>query len=551
MNIDKSSDVIKVLWSPYLSLIKKGLPLYFNFTEDLLINLFLQNKIDCENPLMLINNLVEKYFVVDGNNVVLLDSALTPLCGDFSPAILFVCQQVLVVETMINDTEFTSNAYFPHLRTSMSKQLAIMSESPFDYEDFEAIWSRLSREVILAGGRQECLTFSFGKIAGRDQARRFPLSQALLSKEDIVRLIDAIGRHKVSSMNSSACLEFMRNNKNRLSKRGRGLIALPWMQDRIVAQLCSFARSDETFRLIKEEIREDSVLCQNFEIKIYEEINWFSPSEFSIGVFNKETTELVESSDITLSVLRNAIFVPRFVVFHKSEKGDSWTNSGKYELKTDLQLMIVYSHVSADELHNYLNYYFDFTYIGQGQKFPRQSSLSFLFFSISRIKKSNIFLNEGKIVESNVKISSPFRFLDGLSLDKNSHWFHHMHLPQNIVINDIQHSLENKRIRVNSVITLYSDFISSLKSLKKNEIYSIELEDPSIKFSLKVIGAEGALLKDLIGFPLNIQKIDPVAQYVSLNDPALIGFDFSREIIQSTFERYELGDLIRRERQAR
>ena len=235
--------IIKLLWSEYIDLIQRGIPVYFTFTSSGVESLLNANEIIFDDAHEYINECARDYLDVIGEHVYLKPSALSPNKSGFSAAILIICQQVLVVEEMVNGDIYSENAYFPHLRKNISNELGMFSQNPFLYQEFESIWKTLSREIYLINQSHSCVTFNFNDVKGMNKARRFPLSQALLTKEDAVRLIDAIGQSVLMEENEEYVFRNIVANRSLLSNRGKNLTKHPWTRHALVNQLRSLAKN--------------------------------------------------------------------------------------------------------------------------------------------------------------------------------------------------------------------------------------------------------------------------------------------------------------------
>jgi hypothetical protein len=148
----------------------------------------------------------------------------------------------LAVESMVREAHgFSENAYFPRLRRLMSRALPEISTNPFEFSEFEAIWRAIARDLrSIPGFAEACITFRFGVDAGVNKARAFPLSQALLTLEDL-RAIASGRRDHLRRAGAADVWRTLRQLKSRLSRRAQRLIGLGLFRERISAQVIAFA----------------------------------------------------------------------------------------------------------------------------------------------------------------------------------------------------------------------------------------------------------------------------------------------------------------------
>ena len=192
--------IIELLWKPFIEEVKTGNPVYFCFHSEYLNKIFGQYGAAVSDPCQVIMDAANEFLVVENTDVYVEPEALRPIAQGFSAAIILVAQQILAAEEMVKDeTGFSENAYFPRLRAMISPDLPEISMNPFSFDDFERIWRRFAKEIMsIEGSTQASVTFQFGVEEGVNKARYFPLSQALLSREDLLLLTHRIGKEKIA-----------------------------------------------------------------------------------------------------------------------------------------------------------------------------------------------------------------------------------------------------------------------------------------------------------------------------------------------------------------
>src|SRR3569833_1410003 len=217
--------LIGALWDLFTPDIATGHPVYFCFSQDLAGEALKKIGVATGSPLSVIGNAATECFEISGRRVILKPDALVSREGGRSMAIVLVCQQVLAVETMIDDGQISKNAYFPRLRELMSSELPLVRQRPFSRSEFLQIWQTLEREIkSCPGSTGETVTFHFGRYTGSNATRGFPFSQALLSRADLTALREHADRAKLLSSPREDAWREIRRAHRYLTQRGKKLV---------------------------------------------------------------------------------------------------------------------------------------------------------------------------------------------------------------------------------------------------------------------------------------------------------------------------------------
>jgi hypothetical protein len=474
------------LWNEYLDLIKRGAPVYFNFTRDMVEYILNKNEIKFEDACELINKLASKYYLVDGETAFLCDEAFIQGDSGFSPVILLICQQVMVVEEMVKCESFSENAYFPRLRTFMSKDLGEISQNPFYYDDFENIWKMLAREIYSISQNKSCITFNFQAVKGASKAKRFPLGQALFTKEDIVRLIDAIGRIRVQKERVDTVLSLINANKKCLKRRGKYLITLPWVQNSLVEQLKAFANSDDNLEFIRKEVEESKIKSKGLYPKIYlDNQDWLS-MEYVINIFD-ENDDLVQDFGLVKQALESEIGNVDYKVLTPTPMGDCWrVDNGKYFPLVGDTIFVLFKSGKDNNAKLIIDRFFNSENEITPLCFHRVDKVEYFKVKITNSTKVNAYISKGFFVEStsNSLDHEKALFVGGIPVNKSQNRYSSIFLPNAIIINNTKYELEGK-ITVNSFVSTFENLKEEVKSISINQDYNITLESGK-SFILKV-----------------------------------------------------------------
>lgn len=178
------------LWAHYLPEVGRGSPFYLAADRQLIFSLFSANRFGSggvEDALRNFHTSCRSFIVPDGAQPTISRETFENVGGHvISRSICLAVQQVLVVEQMLQDEQYSENAYFPRYRRILGIDGGPQQHSnPLGTLSFQRIWSVLAQELRGApGATQKTVTFSAGR--GPDVNRSLPLSQALFTTHDLL-----------------------------------------------------------------------------------------------------------------------------------------------------------------------------------------------------------------------------------------------------------------------------------------------------------------------------------------------------------------------------
>ena len=221
------------LWLYFKPLIVSGEPFYLSVDKRLLNHLLGVSYDDVKHfecNVRYFHESCSKLFIEKGSKLSVDSKAFLPIAGKpYSSVICLAAQQVIVVEEMLKDRLYSEHSYFPRYRKILNFKRGYLNSNPLLSADFLKIWSKL-KEEIKSSSPDAVVTFSKG-ISRRDVNRNFPLSQALLTTQDLVKLkrkykypySDLMGICQ-QQMEDDVILNFLLRKKNLLGQRGRSII---------------------------------------------------------------------------------------------------------------------------------------------------------------------------------------------------------------------------------------------------------------------------------------------------------------------------------------
>ena len=314
--------LIQALWSLYLPDIASGQPVYFCFCQDSVRRALKQAGISSDSPLGVICDAATRCFDFKGRHAILKEDALIGRADGRSMAIVLVCQQVLAVETMIDDGRVSRNAYFPRLRELMSSELPRDRQCPLSTEDFVQIWRTFQREIKRCEGcTAETVTFHFGRYEGSNKARGFPFSQALLSRADLMELQRRGRRDKLLSRQKNEAWRELRGASRYLSRRAQKLISEGSLHEEILDQVRQFLERPPVPAVRAARRAEGDLLQLGIGIEPDDIFN----DHFFAFVRRKGTSTPIEDDDAAIHAkLQDILPADGYVFCPPSETDDYW-----------------------------------------------------------------------------------------------------------------------------------------------------------------------------------------------------------------------------------
>lgn len=540
-----TAKLILALWEPFIEEVKTGDPVFFCFYREWLVSALSEIGISTDDPTKIINDAANRFFIVSSDEVIVRPQALAPIEGGFSAAIILVCQQVLAVEEMVRQQSgYTENAYFPRLRRMISPKLEELSLNPFSFDEFEGIWRTLAKEIrSIHGSSDASITFRFGVEQGANKARSFPLSQALLSREDLYLLVRRIGVNRLKAADSQGRWALIRSERTQLRRRAQRLLSLHFLRDRIVEQVKGFVEKLDPSKLHFVEVQ--SQTAEKFEMRFYKDsVDWFT-DEFRAYLLNGKGERLDDEASIRRELSQN-LTQKGYFVLPCSELGDSW-------IKTNADL-----EIKAGDT---------FLIIGRKAEFPRawtiisslvRSLTSATSESLESKFSDNIVIHEikwpksipGAIKVRNGGISggatesavNRAEWLGGLAVNQGREKFLKDYLPISVQFGSEAIPISSV-IRINDKYLSFSAFQQSLRTLDANQSYTFSFpNDRRARLSIAVSRGDP---NDRMGYLVEDSgSMAPSLDRITEEDDAIVGFEIPDSFATRTLEPEICGQIL-------
>jgi hypothetical protein len=447
--VPDSQRLTAVLWKPFLDDIRSGGPVFFGFSAEFLAELFRSEGIESSDPVKTICDGARRLFAVSTDDAVLTSEALRQGASGFSPAIVLACQQVLAVEEMVREPRgFSENAYFPRLRRLMSPDLAQLSLNPFPFDEFEAIWRTLAKEIrSVPGSTDASITFRFGVETGVNKARSFPLSQGLLSLEDLRVIVSEVGLRRLRSAAPADIWRLLKRVRNRLGRRGQRLIGLGIFRDRVIDQVVAYAKKADATGTAREAVGKSPK--DVLELGIYKDsTDWFS-EEYRPILTVVATGDRVHSGSRLADEFTRLLQGGEGLILPPGELGDHWVCTSKAISlgPNDTFLVLGTSHSIGRVVERLGAAGVALSQSKQGiQGIGINDSLGVLEAEISEDALREVTVRDGRIVGTSPSVAgAQYRWIGGTCVDNRGHRFLRESLPIAIQFDGLECQIRDMR----------------------------------------------------------------------------------------------------------
>lgn len=495
----KPADLANCLWKPFLEDISRGGPVYFTFSADLVRALLSQEGYAVSDPVLEVCETARQLYFISGDEAVLYGGALDVGTSGRSFAIILVCQQVLAVESMVRDPSgFSEHAYFPRLRRLMSPYLEEIRTNPFQFAEFEAIWRALARDIrSIPGSSDSSITFRFGVESGVNKARAFPLSQALLTLEDL-RVIALRGKLRLEKASPADIWRILKQLRYYLTRRARRLIDLGVFKERVVEQVLSYLKVAERTTGRQEQVRP----AQQDIIVFRDTSDWFE-EVYRAYLRAPDAAPSHDESQIQAELAKR-MAGEAFLVFPLAELGDSWVCSNRSTaIEPGESFLLVGEPVSMSDLEQRLRQ--------QGVESTQFSSFDGLLGTLGpyAVTQRALVAGASQVTVRNGRVASvdqspgaaKYRWAGGLSVDARGLRFLREYLPARIEFSDAEFTFQQLEA-VNGRYMSAASFISSLASATGDT--SFEMDFPGAHMARLTVAISRLPKEAAVGYPVGV-----------------------------------------------
>ena len=537
--------LVEALWAGFRPEIATGDPVSFCFHEELVRDLLTQAGIQATSPLETICQAARSLLTVDGHDVLLHDDALQPIDAGLSAAIILVCQQVLAVEGMIRDRSASENAYFPRLRHLISPSLGHASENPFFFDDFERIWKVFRREIrSLKGSSEATVTFEFGVYRHRDKARQFPLSQALLSRADLIEVVTRCRQGKLRESNLSEVWREIRRARSALSRRGQQLVNGHLLRDQITRQVRGFAQ-----RYSGTSIPGGGLIStKDFELRVALDSSDWMQQEYRPYLVRKGRDEATGDEAQIQEKVRALLSPQQYAVLVPSDSEEYWVlRQTEYNLSPGETALIVGTEQGIRTAYKLLAFAgLPLELETKRQPLAGEVTAQVSPLAIDAAMSHAIRISSGAIkaaVTSNGS-SLAYEWLGGICVNTRARKYLRDALPLSVRFGTDEYDIA-ELVRVGDRSMSYESLLKEIGKLEEEDAH-YSLRYPNGKVAKLVVGIRRFPVIERYGFPIDANgAVTPFLHPVGESDAALVGFSEPWPPIVRPAQVREVASLMR------
>ncbi len=513
MKSDASELWSALLWRTYLPMIESGTPFYLAADSNLIHSLA-----RLEEPEIPIDETLHSFHLACNSLVKLAprrayvaDEAFKKISSKpFSRVICLAVQQVLVVETMLNHDDYSDRSYFPRYRDCIGLHGGYKHENPLK-EDFQKIWSTLRYEIqAVNGSGAQTITFAAG--TGIDVNRNLPLSQALLTGQDLTYL----HRTDCSLRNATidgAILNKIYQLRSGLNRRAQELLAKASTDERLRKRLCEQIRSFVPTNFEASTRARSANSPQDVSLVAYlESEDWLDELYY---VFERDKDQVLseaapgpEKLDVLLGDTGS------LPLAHREDHYEEISVSNPFEQGDQVSVIVRTSQLQHFE-QKFLEQYPDLSLVEQKSNLP--PGFSFIF--CGRLPHSKLFDPFGR--RSKLDKQPGIEMLGGLAADARTNLFL-CGYPPTAIYHGGKPVASSTSILVNGTKCSAQAFLERLRSIREFTSYLVQVNDDTIQlsFSNRTPSDKG---KVIYGFPLEDSVFEPTACQLNDCQPSLQG----------------------------
>lgn len=462
--MDKTRLIANRLWSIFLPSIRAGNQMYFCFSRQL-IRASLEDIFDGD-AVEDFFDLASKFYLVRGTSCSLDETIFDTDQNGKSLVILLIAQQVLVVEDMVSEGGITEEAYFPRLRSRISTQLGSGSHIPISSAQFNKVWDTFKSEIIKSGAKESAVTFFKG--LGSNVHRSFPMSQALLSSQDLISLFEKFPNDlNLQRTSDESLYNLIFKLRYSISSRARNVLRVNWLRQRLLNQIRNFSSVART------EIREIETRLkrlQEIEIRVYADDIFDDAFELR-GVSPKG--EYIEDLTTVHNAIQNRLDKAPCIFFGLTAERDYWTLlSSDRELNPGETLVILTSEKLESKAQSILKgYWSNFKDVIEPVKLS-DGFISYLL-KIPVSQQKSLTIQDGLLTSKAARGALVWQ--GGICVDQRSNRFLIGFPPDSLSSNGI--IIKNEEtLQVADRSTTVRKFLEEIKDLRQEHFFTVKVK---------------------------------------------------------------------------
>ena len=503
-----------LLWTHFIPFAQSKTPFYLSVDERLLnclLGVTPDNKKLFSDNIDSFHLMCKKLFNIDKCQASLKQSVFEKVSEkNYSCAICLASQQVLVVEKMLRDEKYSENSYFPRYRELLGVTGGNQNSNPLTTKSFTKIWGVLANEIKFFSETDGTVTFSSGKTR-KELNRNFPLSQALLTTQDLIKLKKKFVDNKLEAADPDLVLRFILKNKNILGKRGRQIIlnSSPYKKQNLSDQFKTFLSLDYDYALLEQSHsskgKEKVVAFLDQESSLKDKLSfylWCGEDEYiqDDSLLVKKVTEKIGARDIVLIADKD-----RYV-----------------ELVSDLVnqnsnvIVVLTAFKNFSDWENKL----------QEHSESRQDNYELISSNLPKkfcsIILSGLTDRDIENIFGSIYTKKKYTLSGGITVDARSKIYLKSY-PPNGLLSDNERLPGDCKIKINGCETDIQSFFSHLDRFE-NEAFEIEVNSSKINFMFLKQGIKNEDRE--YGYSINEGRLSPYSELVEGKMEGLVGVIF-------------------------
>ncbi len=520
------------LWKHFIPSIQAGSQVYFCVTRELVRALYFD--LLPGDTVSLFFKQISQLISVSGDRCEVKPEVYSIGPNGFSLAILLVAQQVLVVEDMVNDGAVSEDAYFPRLRGRIANSISADYLNPFSSEDFVKIWQTFRTELKSSGARDPSITFYAG--IGRNKHRSYPLSQALLSTYDLLRLSQKIPPDvPITKLSEESIYQLIRKARFSIRSRARRLVSVPWLKSRIVEQVRSYFSNPIN---LNPPVLQDTT-SDRIELRAFVTDDIFNPMFDVLGFTStgEQSTSNQQIENLLRNRLERAFSISLCI---SKDNGGYWTDCPtNTQVYGGDSLIIIFEEQNRSKVLGLLDQYWPGE-SGKAERINITVNLSAIMFTPPTNPRLAFAIREGTVIESVQRAN--IEWAGGLCADRRSNTYVIGYPPTGLLVEGRAVDT-NSEIKIGDTPMKLRTFLQSLTEIV--EPHAIEFEFQGKKHSISMLSERISETFHQYGFPLAEGTFSPHSEELYSENVFLCGLTYkSQQKVVRPFSRFEVAQIL-------
>lgn len=533
LNNEKLSDLVRDLWSFYLKDINSRLPVYFCFTKSQIREVLIKNNLISSDYLNDFCRIAKKFLEIKNEQILISESLYQPVWNKTSGTILLIALQVLAVELMDKSEQgIGADAYFPRLRKLLGVKDELEGRNPFSESDFIKLWKTFENEILHLGGCSNTITFQEG-YGRKDKNRNFPISQALLSQNELFVVLSLIYKNQNEFPRINELPLTLVKLRSELPSRVREKYDRPFQKARIIDQIFSLSKTIDQSK-VKHLSEVNSRLSKDEDQILKAFFDGFFEEKIFFEAYLKTGEKLDEQVSSVNSFVKNSMLI----LGRNSADEFNWSNDVNSDLVDFEDFLIVFDENKIAQFNLFCSNYLS-----------PQSSKIFVECDIQNIKvlkysridvEKNCIVRNGREIRSNLDRKPDLLTLNGgINLGENrflcSFPIFSFSYGGNLISNSEYAKLNGSDVSV-------VDIIARLNSATRDELFEIEYN--GAKKNVKFVSSNETSQRKKFGYQIINSRLNPIKTEIDTVRSSIYGFNHINHELREKLKSVKFHTLL-------